>query len=1116
MKVQQWWLTLVLIASLGVAAAALVARVADHARGARLELAQVKLTVVDESIQEQLKSLDDQVFITYYVSQRLQMPSHLRRLERDVIDVLDAMAGASGGRLKYQVIDPDEDEAAAKRAARRRAAPTRVRTVLRDGHSEREVWSSLVIAYGPRPVAVLNGIGEEQLRHLQSLIVAQLDQMAEPERPVIALAAPATHTAARATLRAFGDVVEVDLAPGGPPIPSDADLLFWIDPGEADAARFREIDHFISRGGGLVVAGSTWRAATSLESGSPLVRFERSDGGLEAVLARYGLKPVRGLVLDSLMDAIDVAGTAHQAPFIVRCISPNQDFSRMRRELGASISFATPTPVVPDGTRLAEDGWTFETLGSTSENARLIEVPERPIPLAQDDWDTLEHAEAAPKLPLMAMLRPHDPWRGSIVFLASSTPFGDSTDARPGNANQRLIGIIIDTLASEQRLVAMQAARERAGPPLPELDATQRLWWRIGAIGTLPLLLLAIAVVRGALRMPRRSDRIARRLARPALWQRRTAVGATVGLGVLCIGVISTSLGSFAWHADLTTDGVNRLAGESIAIARSATRAAPVHVELIFSDHGRLPPRMRQPVAHAEQLLDELRRAGAHLDIVRVHPDDVSEAEKAALAASGITPFEVINRDEERTRVRSVYSYLQLRHGERREVLSLPTEAAFENLEFRLAFALWRLENGRKPHVALASDVPRLTPAEAHEFYQQQGLIAPRGSDVYSLARQLLVQHDFRVTHVNPQAPQIPNDADLLVWFQPRRPMTQMMEEVARFLHSGRPALVAAQHFNMQARQYAGRGNSTVYWPQPQWPELHTNYLPQLGVHMDRVVLFDDLMTVARAESQVHRGSRREFDQQESSLPFLIRAVAANFATDSNLTRGLGDQLFKWGSYFRLDKRRLRDMDLAAKMLITTSPRTWSFAWEGGFLPEEVLKGPLPDETERIEYLGRLPLATMIEGVFPLWNPPPPPPPPTFEETAPPAPEQEPYEPLDLDSLANGSRTRLLLIGGSELFKDDQLLDEEFRADQLLLNSVATLALDTDLASIATKRPVSRGFDYVDPSHRLRWRIVVIGAVPALTMLVWIGSAVTRRRSPSPIAAQPRISSTAAGTKGES
>ena len=1089
MRVEPWWLALVLIAGLGLAAAAMVARVADHARGARLELAQVKRAVVDESIRKRLAALDDQVFITYYVSARHRMPSHLRRLERDVSDVLEAMAGASGARLKYQVADPDDEEVLAKRAARHRAAPTRIRTVLRDGHSEREVWSSLVIAYGPRPVAVLNGIGEEQLPHLQSLILAQLDQMVQPARPMIALAAPVSHSAVRAMLSALGEVVEVDLAPGGPPIPNDADLLFWIDPQKTDSARFREIDHFVNRGGGLVVAGSSWRAVTTLEGGSPLVRFEPSEGGLEAVLARYGLAPVRGFVLDRFTDVIEVGGVEHEAPFIVRCISPNQDFSRMQQELAAPVAFAAPTPVVPDGARLARDGWTFETLGSTSDDAHLVEAPDHPIRLAQFDWAALEqHREAAPKLPLMAMLRPHDPWRGSLVFLASSTPFEDSAYASPGNANQRLTEIIVGTLASEQRLVAIRAARASEVAQLPELDATQRLLWRIGAIGTLPLLLLTVAVVRGARRPSRKPGRA-------ATWPRRAAVAAAAGTGIVCIGVISASLGSSGWRADLTAGAVNQLADESIAIARRVTSEAPIRVELIFSDRGRLPPRMRQPVARAEQLIDELRRAGARLDIVLVRPDDPTEADEAALAASGITPLDVIDRDEEMTRARSIYSHLRLRHGEREEVLSLPTEASFEHLEFRLAFALWRLEFGRRPHVALASDVPRLTPAEAHQFYQQQGLVAPRGSDVYSLARQLLVQHDFRVTHVNPHAPAIPGDADLLVWFQPRRPMTQMMQEMTRFLHSGRPVILAAQHFNMQARQYPGRGNAIVYWPQPQWPELDTTYLPHLGVHMDRVVLFDDLKTVARADSQVHRGSRREFDEQVSSLPFLIRAVASNFADDSILTRGLGDQSFKWASHSRLDEQRLREIGLEATVLITTSPRTWSFAWKGGFLPEEVLEGPLPDESGRADYLGRLPLAVLLEGVFPLWNPPPPQPPATFQEAAPPAPEQQPHEQLDLASLANGSRSRLLFIGGSELFKDDQLLDEEFRADHLLLNSVAALALDTDLASIATKRPASYGFDYLDPSHRQRWRIAVIGAAPALTMLLWVGLAVTRRRS---------------------
>src|SRR6185503_228598 len=130
-------------------------------------------------------------------------------------------------------------------------------------------------------------------------------------------------------------------------------------------------------------------------------------------------------------------------------------------------------------------------------------------------------------------------------------------------------------------------------------------------------------------------------------------------------------------------------------------------------------------------------------------------------------PVKITTRDEETTTVRTVYSAVRLTSGSRSETLRFPGAASFENLEFRLAFALWRLQTGRQVDIAFASDTPRLSAAEAYELYQQQSLFAPMGTDVYSLAREVLAGTDFRIAHLNTREPVMPPKIDLLVWMQP-------------------------------------------------------------------------------------------------------------------------------------------------------------------------------------------------------------------------------------------------------------------------------------------------------------------------------------------------------------
>ncbi|MGH7152153.1 MAG: Gldg family protein, partial [Planctomycetota bacterium] len=446
--------------------------------------------------------------------------------------------------------------------------------------------------------------------------------------------------------------------------------------------------------------------------------------------------------------------------------------------------------------------------------------------------------------------------------------------------------------------------------------------------------------------------------------------------------------------------------------------------------------------------------------------------------------------DEETTTVRTVYGALRLAARGRSETLRFPDAVSMENLEFRLAFALWRLETGRRPLVAVASDAPRLSPAEAWDL-QQAGFTPPSGADVYGVARRLLEESGYRVVHVNPRDPRPPESPDAFLWLQPRRDVSGMYDWLARYLHRGGRAFLAAQHFNIQARQYRGSGFKVVYWPQPQFPDVDLLYFPDLGIEMVREVLFDEWKTRVAAETQVNRAyARPDLEAQTSALPFVIRASAANFSEDSPITRGLGDQAFVWGAFVRTDEAKLRALGLRAKPLITTSARTWTFAWKGRWLPDEVLAEPPRGEGGELAWLGKLPLAVEVEGDFP-----------------------EPYEPLRIrekifpgatsepaatkpafSSAGPGAPGRLLLVGCSEMFKNHRVLDPEFRADHLLLNAVASLALPEDLAEIAARRPESRGFDFVEPAARLRWRGIVLAGFPAALALFGLLRFAARRR----------------------
>ena len=297
-------LLLVAIAIFGV-------RISRHYRGLRTEVGRFAITRLEERTLDRLRRLRDKVFVTYYVTERARMPSHLRRLEREVTDFLEALKRASNGRVDYQILDPEKDPDLAGYAARRRVSPLRVRHLERDAYSEETIWSSLTIAYGPYKPAEIGGVTPEHLPRLQTLFVEELDQMERPRRAVVALAPKTAFYELQAALAEHATVVRVDLD-GGEPLPAEADAIFWMDPLVVTPTRLRELSGFIKTGRSLVIAGAEQVAKLELAGGEPTFSLTATGYPAEDLLGEFGLRPVRVLACDGRLLLCREAAAARQ------------------------------------------------------------------------------------------------------------------------------------------------------------------------------------------------------------------------------------------------------------------------------------------------------------------------------------------------------------------------------------------------------------------------------------------------------------------------------------------------------------------------------------------------------------------------------------------------------------------------------------------------------------------------------------------------------------------------------------------------------------------------------------------------------------------------------------
>jgi hypothetical protein len=1022
---------------------------------ARAEIARLAPTELAPRTRERLAALDAPVVLTWFASPTERAPSHWGGLSDQVGLLLDALERASKGRLRYERVDPDASPEAAAYAAQCKVKPLRVRTVTHDSWSESSVWSTLSIAYGARPRAQLAGIAPENVGLLQSRIVAQLGELDQPRRPVVGLDAPASDYARLAErLAREAEVVPVRFGSGA--MDPRCDLVVWIAEEPAPPGAERELLDLVDQGKSAVLALSRWRPIAQAEPDR--VAFSETGVALDPLLGSLGVQALPAMVLDSQCEVVSAVPSPRPLYWRVRSIAPNQDFRALQGHPNSTLVFEAPSAFLPDADRLDELALDFVSLATAGTEAWAWQPSSGAVAI-ESLTPAASGAPALPKPTVAALLAPRDPLRGSIVLLGSSSPLRDAELAREDAAHATLVDVLLASLAAPERLVSARLEVPRP-ERLPPLSPGARTLWRAICIALVP----AVCVI-GFVARSRARSRL--RVARGAV---RTAGAVALGLVAwLAATALASAIG--APRADLTGARLHELDPKTCELAGELD--APLRAELCFSSN--LPPAISDVPRRLEDLLRSVGRcAGFPLQVGRIEPEELAAGPLAELERRGAGPLAARVRGADETSFRQIHAALLLACGEREVALSFPDAASAEPLELRLALALGRLAGDPRARgrIAVAADTPRLSPAEAHFEFQQKGRFAPTGADVFAQARAVLERADFEVIARSPKSTEPLGEVDLLVWLQPRRGSEATFDALAEHLAAGGRALVAAQHFDVRSRQLAGQGFRTVHWPEPQFADLERGWLAELGVTLVREVLCDASQASLELPTEVERpGEGRDFVLQTSALPFQIRALASRFARGTPLVGGLGDQLFLWGNRIALDRERLVRSGLTAEVLMTTSERAWAIDWQGGFLDPQALAGP-PDGG----FLGAQPLAVRVRGRFPS---------PSGEESA----------------LRAGE---LVLLGCSEMFTSSHLAREPFRADQLLLDMAATLALSEDYGRIAARRPVAEGFAPLEGKERLVWRAVAVGAWPALIAvgaLAW--TALRRRRTAHGLVRRP-------------
>ena len=1012
-----------------------------------------------------IAGLEGRLALTFVVSPRERMPSHLKEVEGRVRALLDAFRDAAPELVDYRVIYPEVSGApAVAYAARKKVSPISVRRIDRDEHSEEKVWSSLVLAHEGQPDLLIQGIRDTHLPYLEQWVLAHIGTQQTPPQASFAFSAPAGFEEFPRFLSQHGPVVQIDLD-ASPFIPPDTDILFWLAPQRVSALHVQQLKRYLASGRSVLLAGSSYDVEYAAHGDSVRAAALPGPAAWADLLRPFGLRPLPDWLMDRNSGALPVTlrdGSVREvdAPFHLRNLPAFRDFRRFRTPARGGLSFVAASPLQVDRRRAADAGFDAQIVATTTEHAWV-----RPLSPDLHELNQLSSKLTVPKQNLMVLLSPRDPWAGQLLVMASASAFRDRIIQRAGYGHSVVLTDLVRTFASPEELI--RHAVDRGQPAeLRPVGPGARLFWRLLTVFLVPLALAVVGLWR-YLRFGGRFSLRGRLLMGVPL---RLPVPAAVIalLAVLATGALA------AWShtgIDLTADALNTPAER--VVAQLERLSHELVVEFIQSPSSELPSKLKSVAARVHAPF-----AKAGIEVVSRRADALPPELSAALACDGVGPFEIERVQQDTVVSQRVWSALRLTRGSRSTAIPRLDEHTSVHLDFLIDAALRRLDAGRAPLLSVVSDLPRLSPAEALEDYQKKGLSAPGGTDVYSRLKQLLGDYGYRLHHVNRRYPQLADASDAVLWMQPRRDSGEIILQLSHYLAAGGTAIVAMQHFNVQQRQYRGTGFETVYWPQPQFQDFD-RYLRLAGVEQVRQVLMDRTRHHLELDTQVNRTAVREYDAQQVALPFLIRTVSDRYNPDAATTRDLGDLLFVWGNSFDLSGIAA-DPAFEHQVLINTSARAWSFPWKGGWLPPPSLVPPQSLD----QLLGPQPLAVDLRGPFPEAH---------FVE------DEEGRSRLEPVPDRNPERGRLLLIGSSEMFKNEHLNRSGFQHEQLLLNLVADAVYGPEMARLQGRHRRPRGFAYHDSVGRGLWRLAVIGSGPAVLALL-AAYRYRRRRRDAPVA----------------
>ncbi|RLC53416.1 MAG: hypothetical protein DRI23_00290 [Candidatus Cloacimonadota bacterium] len=353
----------------------------------RLDLSKGKIFALSKSSKEAVRSLEDRLVVKAYFSKNL--PGEYADTRRTVQDKLSEYQAYSHGKLRYEFIDPADEEDLKAEAQKNQIFPASMRVVENDKFEVREVYMGLAFHYQGKSESIpliqnTRGLEYDITKTIKKITAAGLKKVAfftTAEAPPQIPGYPQQNNDSYATLKqTISESYELSETKLMEEIPDGTEALIFAGIDDSLAVeQLYNLDQFLMKGGNILFFQDRVFADIQNQKADPI------KSNLFDLLESYGINIGVNLVTDANCGQVNIQrqqgffrmNTPVNYPFLPIINDVNKDNMIVKNIDIMQMIFASEI----DTTRTNE--LNYEPLMRTSKNSSLVSFPQLDIGLEQ-------------------------------------------------------------------------------------------------------------------------------------------------------------------------------------------------------------------------------------------------------------------------------------------------------------------------------------------------------------------------------------------------------------------------------------------------------------------------------------------------------------------------------------------------------------------------------------------------------------------------------------------------------------------------------------------------------------------------------------------------------------